>query len=145
MGQVEPSVAINTRAPFSVTGRSAFSGRRERRLCGGSLMACTFSRIKLTRRRIPDHRVEPGDDVQPAARVFASGDSSERRSNTDKPADNRKYCQHCQRHPHRRWRLVWHMRSMLMAAAVPVRWQVSPDVFKLWANVLAGLVPWTIS
>ena len=84
------------------------------------------------------------DDVQTAARMFGPGDSSKCRSNADKSADNRQHCEHCQRHPHRRRRLVRHVRAVIVSAVSMCR-NVMRDVFVYWSNMLAGFVSWTIA
>src|SRR5215203_2629381 len=141
MGQVESGMAVNTCSRFGMTG--AFSGCSGRRLCRWSFVA-SFSRIKLTRRRIPDHRIEPGDDIQSTAWMLASGYTPERWSNANQPTDYCEHCKDCQRHPHRRRRLVRRVRSMAMII-MPVCRYVMGNVFMNWSNVLAGLVSWTIS
>src|SRR5215216_5161635 len=81
--------------------------------------------------------------MQPAAGMLGSRNRSEGWSNTDKTADRRQYCQHCQRHPHRRRGLVRDMRTVHMATVfmrVSVRCDVMRDAFVHWSNVFTGLV-----
>ena len=51
-------------------------------------MVPAFGRVELTRHRIPDNRVEPIDDMQPAAGMLASCYRFKGWSNTDKSADD---------------------------------------------------------
>src|SRR5215212_1653416 len=141
MGQVESGMAVSAR--FFTTCFSAVGGRRVCRLRRWSFMA-PFSRIKLTRGRIPDHRIEPGDDIQSTAWMLASGYTPERWSNANQPTNHCEHCEDCQRRPHRRRRLVRSVRSMAVII-MPVCRYVMGNVFMNWSNVLAGLVSRAIS
>src|SRR5215213_10470504 len=140
MGEIESGMAVNTCSSFAMTG--AFGRRSGRRLCRWSFMP-SFSRIKLTRRRVPDHRIEPGDDIQSTGWMLASGYTPERWSNANQPTDHCEHCKDCQRHPHRRRRLVRSVRSMAMII-MPVCRYVMDNVFMNWPNVLPNIVSRTI-
>ena len=70
-------------------------------------------RPKRFRRRIPNDRIQPRDDVHAPADFLAAG---ERGADADEAADRRENCQHHQRHPHRLWRFVRRVRMVLMFA-----------------------------
>ena len=86
MGEVEAGVPVNTGARFSVRAFSHW--RCVRSFCCRSAVVTAFRHIELTRRRIPDNRVEPIDNMQPAARMLASCYRLEGWSNADKTADD---------------------------------------------------------
>ena len=156
MGQVESRVTVDSsstavtclssrrrrfsmsslrRGSFSMRGRSFGMRRRS--------SVSAFRHIELARHRIPDDRSQPVRDIHATARMLASGYSAKCWSNTDKTADRREHCQHCERHPHRRRRLVRDVRAVM--TAVPVRRDVMRHVFVYWSNMLAGLVSRAIS
>ena len=102
-----------------------------------------LARLEVSSCRVPNDGIEPVDDVHPAAGMFRAGDEVERRSNTDKTADRRQHCQYCQRHPHRRRRLVRQVRAVMVAVVfegVSVCGDVMFDVFVNWPDVLARFV-----
>src|SRR5205085_4973996 len=139
MGQVESGVTVDT---LSLSSFSTLGWRRRRRRCRGRFMP--FRSIEFARRWIPYYRVEPIDDVQSSAGMLASGHGSERWSNSYKSADDCKHRQHCEWNPHRRRRLVWHVRAVFVTA-MSVTSHVSRNVFVNWSNMLARFVTQTIS
>ena len=66
----------------------------------GFVTAGTSGQIELARRRVPDDRIQPVNDMQTAARMRGSGHCAKCWSNTHKPADRCEHCQHRERHPH---------------------------------------------
>ena len=110
-------------------------------------MTIAVRHVKLARRRIPDDRIQPVDDAQLTAGMLASRDELERWSNSDKTADRSENCQNNERHPHRRRRLMRHVRAVSVPAMTPMtaRRNVMGDVFVHWPNVLAHVVSRSIS
>ena len=80
--------------------RSVFPCRHRSRLMTFSNLVATFSRFEVSSRRIPNQRIQPGDDVHATAWMIRSGNGMKRRTNTHEPADYREHCQHRKRHPH---------------------------------------------
>ena len=126
MCEVEASVSVDCRRMFSTSFSNRFSMTRFRRR--RSTMP-TLRSIKLTRHGIPDNRVEPCDDIQPATRMLGSGHEPERGANADKSAERCQYCQHCEWYPHRRWRLVRDVRAVCVVM-VFMRVSVCGDVVR---------------
>ena len=126
---------------------STFSGCRGFSMCafGRRSFVAAFSRIELTRHRIPDDRIEPVDDMQASAGMLAAGYRSECWSNADETTNNREERQNSQRHPHRWRRFVRNVRAVEAAVTVSVRGYVMRDVFVYWSNMLAGFVSRAIS
>src|SRR5205807_2986102 len=62
-----------------------------------------FSFSEISRRWIPDNRIQPGHNIYPAANFFAA---RERCADSDKTSDGRENRQRHQRHPHRLRRLM---------------------------------------
>src|ERR1700752_535200 len=77
--------------------------------------------------------------------MFASGDGFEGRTDAEKSTDRCQHCEYHQRRPHRRWRLVRHVRAVRVSSTMPVRSDVLFNVFVHWSNMLAGFVTWTIT
>ena len=85
MGQVEAGVPVGGQDKLAMSFSNWFSMSR---FCGRRLFMSAFCGIELARHRIPDNRVQPSDDVQPAARMLRSRYWLEGWSNTDKSADD---------------------------------------------------------
>src|ERR1044071_6814910 len=101
MGEIESGVAVGRDAGCTTVRTVGSLGMRAFRGCSSFVAA--FSRVELARRRIPDDRIQPVDNVQTSARMLAAGYRFECWSNTDETTDNREERQNCQRHPHRWW------------------------------------------
>src|ERR1051326_273023 len=50
-----------------------------------------FSFSKLAGRGVPNHRIQPVDDIHPSANFFAAG---KRRADANESTNSREYCQH---------------------------------------------------
>src|SRR5689334_24297868 len=118
--------------------RSSFSVCRLRRSDTGA-----FRNIELARGRIPDDRIEPVNDIHAAARMLGPGQRAKCWSNPDKAADRREHGQHRERNPHRRWRLMRHVRAVMLP--MPVSRNVMRRVFVYWSNMFARFMSWAIS
>src|SRR5436190_12102343 len=66
---------------------------------------------KLARFLVPNHWIEPINDIHPSAdRLAAAGEG---RANSDEATNSRQNRQHDERHPHRLGRLMRHVRIMV--------------------------------
>src|ERR1043165_8771126 len=135
MGEVEAGVAVNS----SSAAVTAFSDGRT----GFRSLVTAFRCIELLRGRVPYDRIEPVCNIHWAAGMFSAGHATKCWSNTDQSAERCQDCQRCEGNPHRRWRLVWKMRAVMLTVAVSR--DVMRHVLVYWSNVLARLMSRTIA
>src|SRR6185437_14557876 len=133
MGQVESRVAVNRCGATMTTFSDGCSSFR-----GPGRFVTAFRRIELARDRVPDDGIQPVRDIHSTARVLGSRDCTKCWSNTDQTAERCQDCQHRERHPHRRRRLVRNVRAVMVAETVTC--DVMRHGFVYWPNVLAGFV-----
>src|SRR5439155_2247148 len=113
MGKIESLVAIWRWRKFRVQRFGSQYRQLDTSLLEFRLPAIAvyhFVCAKETGGWIPNDRIKKVDYVQTAADMLAT---SESRANPYNPADCCQHSEHCQRHPHRRRRLLRDVRRMM--------------------------------